>query len=383
MKTRKPRQRSKSHSETTADSAVKGKIVELIVTAMHEVENVTVEQNARLPVPGSQRKREIDVLITGSLAGYPVRIAVECKNHRAAIDSPRIDEFVGKLRDVGIPTEQGIYVSVNGFTRGAVERSEKVGIRALILTGLTSDRIASHIEDAFQAVVYLLLVVRSITIVNTVPPPASGNRIAYGQMQVFCTANGQVCGSTADLIRKKWREGYPSSSIGEFELNVEVPSVWYQLIDGKIARILSSLTANVQVLGLAVTIPGRFSRHHLLNASNKKVEKFRTDVSFDATQSEYPVTTFCTEEELEKFIVNRKEAVRLTMGRIRLPRIRLGPIYWPPSDRVAAVLLQRMQDYQAGKITDLEASDLSGIEGNDFGALWEPIWQGNSSGNTR
>src|SRR3712207_2531643 len=111
---------------TLPPSAAKGRLVEEIVEKMHGSPNVSVQRRVFLePVGGGGRKREIDVLLTSSVAGYPVRVAIECKNEAKKIGSPEIDAFVGKLQHVGIPPQLGIYVSTSGYTGGAIERARK------------------------------------------------------------------------------------------------------------------------------------------------------------------------------------------------------------------------------------------------------------------
>jgi hypothetical protein len=53
-----------------------------LVAMMHEVPGVVVEKRTKLPVLQSKtgRRREIDVLITSNVAGYPVRFGIGCKN---------------------------------------------------------------------------------------------------------------------------------------------------------------------------------------------------------------------------------------------------------------------------------------------------------------
>ena len=104
-----------------AETARKGKLVEAVVAMLHDMPGVKVERNVLLPpVHGDQtRKREIDVLLTATVAGYPVRIAFSCKNESKKIEPGKIDEFIGELDDVGIPPQHGIFVCVNGYTRGA------------------------------------------------------------------------------------------------------------------------------------------------------------------------------------------------------------------------------------------------------------------------
>jgi Restriction endonuclease len=121
-----------------APSKAKGSIAEQIVATMHDVSGVEVAANVFLPVIGGGRRREIDVLITATVVGYQARYAIECKNERGAIGAPKIDAFIGKLKDVGIPPQYGIYVSVNGYTSGAVRRAKKEGSTDRCMKGLTS-----------------------------------------------------------------------------------------------------------------------------------------------------------------------------------------------------------------------------------------------------
>ncbi len=129
--------KSTSEKKSQHPSATKGKLVEEIVQKMHDSPNVKVERRVFLDSVGGSGKREIDILLTSSVAGYPVRLAIECKNEKTPIGSPKIDAFVGKLQDVGIPSQLGIYVSASGYTGGAIERARKAGIKTLVLTGLT------------------------------------------------------------------------------------------------------------------------------------------------------------------------------------------------------------------------------------------------------
>jgi hypothetical protein len=95
---------SKKKTGGTASTVSKSKIVERIAALMHDQPGITVQRNRRLPpVGGKGIKREIDVLLTASVAGYAVQMAIECKNEATAIGSPMIDAFVGKLQYVGIP----------------------------------------------------------------------------------------------------------------------------------------------------------------------------------------------------------------------------------------------------------------------------------------
>ncbi|MCK1621760.1 restriction endonuclease [Bradyrhizobium sp. 160] len=108
---------------------------------MHAVPGVTVETRRKLPViRGSKtRKREIDVLLTAHVAGYPVRIAFGCKNEVKALDTLAVDNFAGILEDVGIPVQQGIFVSAKGYTSDAQDAASACSLM-FRMAGLTINR---------------------------------------------------------------------------------------------------------------------------------------------------------------------------------------------------------------------------------------------------
>jgi hypothetical protein len=349
-------------------STEKGRVVEKIIASMHEAPGVKVERNAFLPVLHGRRRREIDVLITSEIAGYPVRIAFECKNEAGAIGAPAIDGFIGKLEDIGIPSQQGIFVSASGFTKGAIDRAQKAGVRPLVLKGLTNEDILNSVGEAFQSVIYLLPVVTGVSITNNVPNIADTQQIA-----LFFDREGNPCGSLPDTIWQMWVNGTPPSMIGEHLLELKIPKDWYQIINGKREQIIHA-TAGVKVLGLVVTIPGKVERHLLINAeSASEAEKFQIKASFDLSGASYPVTTILTEAQLNEFLDSQK-GIKVSIGRVRLPRIRLGPIYWPPSERSLKTLWQLTEGFRTGKAPDPRPIDIRSVEGTDLSAIWDPIW---------
>jgi hypothetical protein len=364
------RTRTKSEHRSTDihNTKQKGKLVEQIVATMHSAPGVKVEQNVHLPARGvSKRTREIDVLLTSDVAGYPIRLAFECKNYAATIDAPRIDEFVGKLADVGIPPQCGIYVTSSQFTSGAIERAAKEGIRLLMLTGLTRDRITAAVNDAIQSIVFLLAAIKQMRVQSNVAQ-ATGN-----ELLLFHNEDGEICGSVPDLIWKKWIEGDPHSVLGDHEVELTIPQDWCQLINGKIEPVLA-LSATVHVVGYVLTLPGRVQQHQLVDVANKTVDRFRVNVQFDPPSGKYPIVAFNEERELEDFLKKQSTTAHITIGRIRLPRILLGNLYWPPSKRVASILTILTQAHKAGEITNLSPELLADIEGDDLETMWEPIW---------
>jgi tetratricopeptide (TPR) repeat protein len=368
-----PPKRKRSSSKSAAN-ARKGKIVEAVVALMHDYSGVKVERNVRLPpVHGDQsRRREIDVLLTGYVAGYPVRIAFQCKNERKPIEPELIDAFIGELDDVGIPPQHGIFVCVNGYTRGALDRAKSKGIRTLVLKGLTKDRLASEVAEAFQFNVYLLAEVTGITIRNEV-----SKQEYEGQFLLFFDDKKRICGLLPDLIVSRWQYGDPPSTLGEYTLNLDVPQGWNQIVADKIEPVLA-ISARVRVRGMVITLSGKTESHALVDPVTEGIAREHVNVQFDlppkGKKVVYPVTSIDTEEELKKF-TEKRGSVRVVM-RIRLPRIRCGNVYHPLSERVARLLFEEMKKFEEGETPDPRSISFADLEGTDLSAAWEAPWYG-------
>jgi hypothetical protein len=365
----KQSQGRKGANSTTAQ----GRIVERIVALMHEQPGVTVERNKFLPpVHGKGRKREIDVLITGNLANYPIQIAIECKDEAKAIGSPRIDAFVGKLQYLGISARQSIYVSAHGYTTGAIERAEEAGIRLLTLRNLTDEDLAHSITGAFQSTIYLLLQVTRMEVSNEISPPYSGEAFS------FFDTKGNLAALLPDFIWQKWMTNEIPSTLGEYELNLPLPTNLRQMVNGNTVGT-SEVNAKIRVLGVIITLEGQTKEYQLINMLNKAPERFLYDFSFSVPETSVPITTLVSEEQLNTFF-DRPGSFQIISGRVKLPRITCGPMYWPPSERVANLLQKRWQMFQNGEVSEFQPLDWREVEGTDLSTVWEPIWEGHPAG---
>jgi hypothetical protein len=331
---------------------------------MHDQPGVTVQRNQFLPPVGRRgRKREIDVLITTVVVGYPVRMALECKNEARAIDSPSIEAFAAKLQDVGIAPQHGIFISASGYTADAVERAKTVGMRTLTLRGLRDEELLGSISDAFQSTIYLLPQVLNVTVTNTVPPTeGSGQIVSFG----FYNENGKLAAVLPDLVWRAWHAGQLPPILGEHEVNLPLPSNLHQEVNGRIVETFA-LAAKIRNIGLAVTLQGKAQNYTLINAADEAVERVLTDVSFEASEAKLPVTAFASEEQLQAFL-SRPGAVRITT-RLGLPRIIYGNLYWPPSERVVRILKEHEQELIAGN----PVFTFQELEGTDLQTVWESI----------
>lgn len=365
---------SKKRTKFQADKASmrgKGDIVELIIASMHESVGVKVERNVFLPTQdGSGRTSEIDVLLSSQVAGYPVRIAIECKNEKPAVGVGEINEFIGKLHDTGIPSQQGVNVSASGFTEGAARRAKAAGVRPLVLKDVTAD-LPKTVQEAFQSLIYLLATITNLQVRNDVADPAPPDAVL-----LFRNKEGQICGSVPDLVWQQWLDGTISSELGTHVIPLTIPEGWLQIVNGRKAEV-HEISASVQVTGHVVSIIGKVRQHQLLDALTKTTERFQIDASFKFASATYPVTMLATEADLQQYVKQGK-GLSIAVGRFRIPRMRLGAIYWPPSEDSVEKVVSRMKAFENGEIPDPRPFTFSEIEGEDLAEAWKAVWQGHS-----
>jgi hypothetical protein len=338
---------------------------------MHKFPDAVVDMNVRLPaVDRADRVREVDVLISGSLTGYPVRIAIECKNYGQTVDVETIDAFVGKLDDIGIPRQHGIIVTVKGFSSGALKRASTAGIRPLVLTGLTDDRLAAEIASAFMSIVYLLPVVTGWQMVNSVAAVTEP-----AMMFTVYDANGHEAGVLLDLVWWQWRDGVIPSLVGKHEVPVSLPTGWHMKFDGK-PEVPIRITYEITVLGLVLVVPGTAAKFGLLNAASGTLERFRIDANFELRlKTEHgDLAVLNSEAEATQFLKRQEPAVSIVQ-RIRLPRLRAAGIYWPISARARSRLDEALRPDQNGRVPTYEEIDWSKIEGQALDRAFDPMWK--------
>lgn len=80
-----------------------------------------VEHNVRVTGQLSEYRRQIDVLVTGTIAGRPIAIAIECKCLSEAVGLGLVEAFISKIVDIEVT--EGILFSSSGFTGPATRRA--------------------------------------------------------------------------------------------------------------------------------------------------------------------------------------------------------------------------------------------------------------------
>jgi len=346
-------------------SRVRGRLVETIVSAMHHAPGVQVRQNVLLPpITGTGRRREIDVLIEGTVSGYPIRIPIECKNEKQVAGAEDLDAFVGKLQYVGLSPQQAVFVSVKGYTKGAIARAKAAGIRTLILTGLTPDRLHSVIFEAMHATVCLLPVVTEVEVTNAVSIPTDA---VIEDLGFYRDEHGAIIGSIPDLAWRAWIVNQVPNSLGEHRVQLHLPKGWRNIVHGR-DSVPERLVVNFTIYGFALVEKGTAERHALLDVELEVMVRLQLKTNIpilDPTTSRAIV--FSSEDRLQAFLTAEGAHVQMTT-RMRLPRIMWNGAFWPFSVRVANAL---DEIYRQGKSHGPEV--LVEVEEPRLANVWEPM----------
>ncbi len=333
----------------------KGKILERVVALLHETPGLQVEQNYPYPVEeaeeGEGETRDIDVLVSAKRAELTIEFAIECKNFKSKVGVELIDAFVGKLKDIGMPTDQGIYVTINGYTEPALRRAAKAGIRPLLLRGLTEGRLESAYEEAFRYVIYLMPELGMIQPFDdsTGPRPVI-EMLSYGVGEQASTRELII-----NNVWEKWFSGDIPREIGCHVCRLRMPAARPE-VEGEV----KDFYPQVNVIGVVVETRGKVSRHDLNDAPSGSTVRSRVSMGF-ADSGKSRIRFFGTTRALERFLDSRQKS-RLTIGMIPMPRLQFRNFFWPISNRArqrAADLLKRGEELSFEK-----------VEGLDLAAAW-------------
>jgi hypothetical protein len=98
-------------------------IRDLCESASDRDEPATAQWNVVVPGQLSGTNRQVYVLVTGSVGGEDIRIAVECKNYKRPVGIKTVEAFIGMLLDLDV--HKGAMYAANGFTANACQRAAK------------------------------------------------------------------------------------------------------------------------------------------------------------------------------------------------------------------------------------------------------------------
>ena len=361
----------KQHNSAESGASRKGKLVESIAAQLYRSGSHVQTRVLLPPARGSGRRaREIDVLVSRSIAGNTIRYAIECKNERKPIEAPAIDAFAGKLHYLGFDTSQGIFVSRSRFTKGALERAEDAGIRLYQVTGIRDDGLTLELAKAFQSVVYLLLSTHDVSVTSS----------STEATLVFVDEDSQFKGFFADLVYRMWRKGSFPTKIGFHEVSIAIPNGWFmaemnhteeRAVKPQQPAQIFDLKVKVRIVAVVFTVEGSLQQHELVERPTGMVQKVQLNAQWKNGGTNVSLTTLTTEEALDSHL-SKIEDFHLIVRRVRLPRIQTntlwGGIYWPPSEE------------SARKLFSLAASRVEphpvDIEGTAFERFFDEAWDG-------
>jgi Restriction endonuclease len=324
----------------------KGDILEDLVAMMHEVPGVVIEKRKKLPVLQSKtgRRREIDVLVTSNVVGYPVRFGIGCKNEAKPLDSAAVDNFVRILTETGLPVQLGILVSAKGYTKDALDAAKLAGIRTLVFEGLSADRLGQELNAALQSIVFLLITQTTIQLFPYIP-----GSLEHSPQFINAVLNTMDEPSAPQLFTclwQLWMRGAIPATIGEHIVNIRPKSeeATWQVI------------STVIVTGLIASVPGTFSHSILKNAEAGEIERLQVSAKFEAIKGPLTLEPVDSEETLSAMV--HKQPMSL-VTRIPVPRMVTGFGYWPLSE----TSLQKAKAlFDAGKpvtFEDIESPNLA------------------------
>jgi len=327
-----------------ATTRQKGNVLEDLVALLHGTVSASVETRVKLPVLDDPDAvpREIDVLVSYDVAGYPDRIAFECKNEQERLGIEYVDAFVGKLEDIGIPASQGVLVSAVGFTKDAKRRAAKARIHMLCLEGLDKARLSTAINAALLQLVHFVLFIESMSMFPYLPGDASGERwpegLAFNESEI------------QNLLWRRWVTDKAPAVPGE---NIHI------FLSGR-----GGAAVQCRVVAYVGRVPGTASFLRLRNAASGTVEQSRFEAQFNMPNT-VALEVFNSADRLAELEEALRREGHLLAQRIRVPRIVdvTGRMFWPPSRDAVA------------KINALRASGqcptFANVEGKDLSRAWE------------
>ncbi|GAA5081904.1 restriction endonuclease [Streptomyces similanensis] len=105
-----------------------------VATLVDSLDAGTAVQHNRYAVGRiSGVRRQLDAVVEGHLAGQHVCIVIEAKLYKRSVSIGTIDEFIGKMLDVGC--DRGVLYAAGGFTDGRSHARATLGtLRCVLLT---------------------------------------------------------------------------------------------------------------------------------------------------------------------------------------------------------------------------------------------------------
>ncbi len=215
-----------------------GKEFESFVESIYQKmikQHETIEKNVWLE--GPDKKRQIDILITGEIAGCSLRTIIECRDYNSKLSIGQVDGFESKMKDVN--ANVGIMVTTKGFSSKAISKAKRLGISLLTAHEILNDK--WRFDQNIQ------ILIKEIS-PKELSAHFSGIRPHNGTIKFDYVVNDI---NIYDLIKKKWADGSLNYQITEKTQEIHLDEIKkpYQLSKKLQSQIIHDieLKMNLQI----------------------------------------------------------------------------------------------------------------------------------------
>jgi hypothetical protein len=160
----------------------------------------------------TKRKRQIDVLVSERVGQYDIKIVIDCKDYKTAVDVKGVEEFYGLLEDVG--AQKGVLVCPKGFTSTAKIRA--AGLQIELYSPVDTDIHKWTVRVTIPATCEFRNVRMSFGISCSAPLPFMLQGDFLSNQMIF-DGEGKDLGLIIATATKKWNEGLFPTEVGEHQ----------------------------------------------------------------------------------------------------------------------------------------------------------------------
>jgi hypothetical protein len=183
-------------------------VIKLVYELMAD-DDATVEESAMLPDCDTEGEREVDVLVTGQIAGVPMRIQIEATARAAPVDVKWVEAELEKHR--AVRANQLILVSEAGFSKDAKTKAEVNNAIPIEPRDLGSEDAVGEVVNRLGSIWPKILSLTPTHISGIVQRPNGERAHATGLDldTLIVTETGEELGTISDEIRRRLDARFP------------------------------------------------------------------------------------------------------------------------------------------------------------------------------
>ncbi|MBK6487893.1 MAG: hypothetical protein IPF98_13695 [Gemmatimonadetes bacterium] len=159
----------------------------------------TVSESKLLADRQTGAAREVDIVVETTVAGHPVILSVECRDHRRIADVGWVEQMIGKHQR--LPSHALILASRSGFSAEARRVAENAGVQLLALDEMTAGGVASLLAETSSLwfKIFDLLPTKVVAITEALDGIPSERVVLEIDTSVFA-APGNLLGSAHSIV---------------------------------------------------------------------------------------------------------------------------------------------------------------------------------------